>query len=342
MTSTTKQAARAAESASLTPGAAGPYMLTLCRLASPVTIRPPQSPHLKPFTFFTSRSRHTDGSERLQLHMGYFGTQEQAQKWAQLMRSRYPEVVVTPTPAEVLRQRGSGIPTLAPAATTPLPAEDPQLSDTQVMRVLTTPPAGSAETESDVVSVLRPDDTDTRRALKEAVVRGAPVSFAVQLMWSDQPIELSGLPGLSIFRAYTLYKTQGNRQGRPWYGLRLGFFDDAISAKQVAYYVRTSFASVAVVPITDEERASGTAGHISATALGDAEPLQQRIDETLESTRPRLLEPETAVPRRATAPRAKNGTLEETLEMLAASEIWTNADSLGETGVRHLKVDFKK
>src|ERR1700730_9016668 len=60
---------------------AGPFMLTLCRLASPVPIRLPRSPHLKPFTFFTSRSRRPDGSERRYLHMGYLATLTDAQKW---------------------------------------------------------------------------------------------------------------------------------------------------------------------------------------------------------------------------------------------------------------------
>ena len=40
----------------------GQFMLTLCRLAAPVSIRPPQSPHLRPFTFFTSRAHQADGS----------------------------------------------------------------------------------------------------------------------------------------------------------------------------------------------------------------------------------------------------------------------------------------
>ena len=52
----------------------GHFMLTLCRLAAPVSIRPPQSPHLKQYTFFTSRAPQPDGSERLYLHMGYFET----------------------------------------------------------------------------------------------------------------------------------------------------------------------------------------------------------------------------------------------------------------------------
>ena len=59
---------------------------------------------------------------------------------------------------------------------------------------------------------------------------------------------------LAIFSAYTLYGAEGNRDGRRWYGLRLGFFTDAVSAKQVAQYVRSEFNSVSVVPVTERER----------------------------------------------------------------------------------------
>ena len=40
--------------------------------------------------------------------------------------------------------------------------------------------------------------------------------------------------------------------------LRLGFFTDAISAKQVAYYVRSEFSSVAVVPVSPQEKSRAT------------------------------------------------------------------------------------
>jgi hypothetical protein len=42
------------------------------------------------------------------------------------------------------------------------------------------------------------------------------------------------------------------------------------------------------------------------------------------------------------ASRGRTETLEETLEVLAARETWTDADSLSETGIRHLKVEFQK
>jgi hypothetical protein len=115
--------------------------------------------------------------------------------------------------------------------------------------------------------MLKPDDTGTRRALKEAVVNNAPVSFAVQLQWSVQPAELDKVPPLAIFSAYTLYTVEGSRDGRKWYGLRLGFFSDAISAKQVAHYVRSEFASVAVVPVSPQEKGRATDQDVKAATL---------------------------------------------------------------------------
>jgi hypothetical protein len=85
------------------------------------------------------------------------------------------------------------------------------------------------------------------------------VAYAVQLRWSVQSIDLSQVPQLAIFAAYTLYGVEGNRDGRRWYGLRLGFFTDAVSAKQVAHYVRSEFNAVSIVPVTARERERATA-----------------------------------------------------------------------------------
>ena len=138
------------------------------------------------------------------------------------------------------------------------PNDDPALTDTQVLRYLETRRGDDARNADEApdasISLLKPDDTGTRRALKEAVTQNAPVSFAVQLQWAVQPVELDKVPPLAIFSAYTLYTVEGSREGRKWYGLRLGFFSDAISAKQVAYYVRSEFASVAVVPVSPQEK----------------------------------------------------------------------------------------
>ena len=158
-------------------------------------------------------------------------------------------------------------------------ADDSSLTDTQVLRFLETrreqddtprpqsPLQVDAAAESGI-SLLKPDDTGTRRALKEAVSHNEAVSFAVQLQWSVQPVQLDKVPPLAIFSAYTLYSVEGSREGRKWYGLRLGFFNDAISAKQVAYYVRSEFAAVAVVPVSPQERDRATADNQRFTGVG--------------------------------------------------------------------------
>jgi len=93
-----------------------------------------------------------------------------------------------------------------------------------------------------------------------------------------QPIDLARVPPLAIFGAYTLYTVEGSREGRRWFGLRLGFFSDANSAKQVAQYVRSEFSSVAVVPVSLKERdgASGASPGTAAAAATPAAPQQPR------------------------------------------------------------------
>ena len=165
------------------------------------------------------------------------------------------------------------------------PAPKSALSDTQVLKMLEKRrPEGSEEPAQDpahdAVPMLKPDDTGTREALKEAVTSNAPVLFAVQLQWSVQPVELAKVPPLAIFSAYTLYTVEGSRDGRKWFGLRLGFFSDAISAKQVAHYVRSEFTSVAVVPVSPQEKARATDQDKKAATLGGpVNPRSGPVDE---------------------------------------------------------------
>jgi hypothetical protein len=222
------------------------------------------------------------------------------------------------------------------------------------------------------ISLLKPDDTQTRRALKEAVIDNAPVSFAVQLQWSVQPVELDKVPPLAIFSAYTLYTVEGSREGRKWYGLRLGFFSDAISAKQVAYYVRSEFASVAVVPVSTAEKARASDKETKAAAGAfPRKRVEQKVEEfklfddddekpSPNAPAPRVAEAPKPAPAAAKgAPVRKNKplgrvkareqrspkTLEETLEILGASDLEIDngrGETLNDTGVRHLRVEVQK
>jgi hypothetical protein len=136
------------------------------------------------------------------------------------------------------------------------------LSDTQTIRLLerhSPYTEGSREANVDeAIRVIKPEDTQSMQAIKSDVKRNAPVLFAVQLDWSVSAFDMAKVPPLAIFNAYTLYTTEANREGRTWYGLRLGFFSDAVSAKQVAYYVRSDFKTVSVVPVTTIEKERAT------------------------------------------------------------------------------------
>ncbi|HEX6396746.1 MAG TPA: hypothetical protein VFZ95_04935, partial [Steroidobacteraceae bacterium] len=136
------------------------------------------------------------------------------------------------------------------------------LTDTQTIRLLerhTPYREGSREADVDeAIRVIKPEDTQSMMSIKQDVKRNAPVLFAVQLDWSVTAFDMSKVPPLAIFNAYTLYTTEANRDGRTWYGLRLGFFSDAVSAKQVAYYVRSDFKTVSVVPVTTIEKERAT------------------------------------------------------------------------------------
>jgi hypothetical protein len=153
------------------------------------------------------------------------------------------------------------------------PARD--LSDTAALRVLEA--AANATSESTVRQPVLPT-TDDAAADAQATSSGKPrdekTAFAVQLLWSVQPIDIEQIPQLAIFSAYTLYGAEGNRDGRRWYGVRLGFFTDAVSAKQVAHYVRSDFSTVSVVPVTvrERERAKLAATRPDATPVTAAAP----------------------------------------------------------------------
>ncbi|HUA26000.1 MAG TPA: hypothetical protein VMA54_17865 [Steroidobacteraceae bacterium] len=309
----------------------GPFMLTLCRLAEPVTIRPPQAPHLKPFKFFTSRALQRDGSEQLYLHMGFFETLAHAQKWARAVRGRHPGAIATAAPPAFLQRFD--------------PVDNQSLTDTQVLNILETrqpaPARDDADPGSERIELIRPDDTGTRLALKEAVVRGMPVSFALQLQWSARPIDLSRVPPLPIFEAYSLYVVESRSGGRSCFFLRLGFFGDPVSAKQVAAHLRSSFASAAVVPVLDEEISCAREACMGTSLIPCL--LRERLDH-LEPESTHTPEPSrgSESARRRETSEKSSGSLEQTLAQLAEREMWSDPDFLSDTGVRHLKVEVQK
>ena len=344
------------------------FVINLCASTTPVGLVHPSHPQLKRFTFFVSRRRE-EGRERFRLHMGYFSSQEEAEKLLDAVRDIYPAAWAGVAPGQNLRSRKPNnppapiAPTAAPIAAPPaaaIPSEEtaehsltnvraaidslrdqpapiaqaaavaPALSaagvaaaeplrSAQVLRLLegapeqrasaplpgapgpavvaaatatgsaraalpatpvapragqhsvsqlravATPravnPAGNApqRAPASIASAAAPAATTPAASSRNIAATPELAAYAVQLLWSVQPIDMSQIPQLAIFAAYTLYGAEGNRDGRRWYGLRLGFFTDAVSAKQVAQYVRSEFKSVSVVPVTHRERSRASA-----------------------------------------------------------------------------------
>jgi hypothetical protein len=254
-----------------------------------------------------------------------------------------------------LRPANSEVPSLPLAALQPaVPQssdpttllEDDPLSDTQVLEILEARHVYAVqldvdERNCDQIALLRPDDTGVRRALKEAVAQGAPVSFAVQLHWSAQPIDLNRVSSLAIFKPYTLYATESRREGRCRYFLRLGFFADPLSAKQVAVQARSAFASAAVVPVVEQEVARAREAAMGNPAIPHLaeQGVNREIESNGTSGSSTQSKPSSDQPRYISRGVEAAG---RTLEPISGNRTWTEPDSLSESGVRHLRVELQE
>ena len=275
---------------------------------------------------------------------------------------------LAPAAASPAPQRGKAA---APAARQARPAAAPKAAAAarktavfdnsnikEVLASLDEPRGSAGETQELPLPGAPLSDAQALQCLEGRVSEAAkPAAFAVQLKWSVEQIALDKLPPLAIFSAYTLYCVEGSREGRKWYGLRLGFFNDPISAKQVAAYVRSEFGSAAVVPVSTDERqrVSGEPGAVPLRPVRKAsEPAEHEI-RLFDADAPARAEPATPPPAPVRelrpipfAKRAASGTkvharerrapqtLEETLEILGAHELTIDdgrdADEAGKPG----------
>jgi hypothetical protein len=128
-------------------------------------------------------------------------------------------------------------------ASSPGHAQRASLSPTDVLKLLESAPRATRRTAPPAPNAREPAHASAPE----------PQKFAVQLVWSTDMVDAARVPQLAIFDAYTLYTVQVERAGRRWHGLRLGFFSDPVSARQVALYARSDFSAAAVVPVSDRE-----------------------------------------------------------------------------------------
>src|SRR5579862_8793358 len=78
------------------------FVINLTSSTTPVALKRPEHAGLRRFTFFVSRRRE-EGRERFRLHMGYFDTQEEAEKLLDIVREIYPGAWAGLAPGRSLR-----------------------------------------------------------------------------------------------------------------------------------------------------------------------------------------------------------------------------------------------
>jgi hypothetical protein len=75
----------------------GRFIINLCSVAQPITIPQPRDPQLTRFRFFFSHCWE-DGHRRFRLHLGFFQTIVEAQKWHAILSRIYPDAFVSESP----------------------------------------------------------------------------------------------------------------------------------------------------------------------------------------------------------------------------------------------------
>ena len=221
----------------------GLYVITLASSDLPMSLDVPFRHELVGFTVFRSRS-FEHGRERFSLHVGYFESERRAEDALTVVCRHYPQAWIAAAPATNLSSLDNTLNT------------EFRLLRTAYARVVTPKrdapaPAPVGATVVAGTDVEAPTLAAGNRAAVPAVP--SPQHYAVQLKWSLVAIVAVDVPRLAIFKAYHLYTVRVPRGGFPQHCLRLGFFDSADEAREVAEYVRPKFLGVGVVPVSHRE-----------------------------------------------------------------------------------------
>jgi len=203
------------------------FVINLCAAPVPLPLEVPGTAGLDGLVVFRSHQVQ-DGRHRYRLHLGYFDSREAAKRLLPLVLPRFPTAWIAAAPRSNL---GS--------------LDDTGATDFRLIQAPAVSLAefSAAESAAPGPSVPNPAEEDELQR------------YAVQLVWSADRTGPADLPPIALFDAYTLYTVTCQRGGVRLYGVRLGFFRSAISATQVAVYVRPDFPSVAVVPVSVREYA---------------------------------------------------------------------------------------
>lgn len=263
------------------------HVITLTSSPAPIPLKAPKAPELAGLAVFRSRQVE-DGRERFRLHIGYFPTAEAAEQVMPIVRRTHPGAIVAVAPQssmgsldDTAMARFSILRPVEAAPADPAPSACFEPSTAPAMDIpLATPPP--PEVRRPVVAtppVLAREQAVAPPAVKELKPAATEAQhYAVQLLWSRDPIDLSRIPVLAIYAGYLLYAVETDPNPRRYFGVRLGFYADALSARLVAQYVRSEFKEVAVVPVSAREmKRASTAAIRLGSARSSREASNSRI-----------------------------------------------------------------
>lgn len=97
--------------------------------------------------------------------------------------------------------------------------------------------------------------------------------YAVNLLSSLEPIDLSDLPRLEVFKRYLLYTRLFRKDGKVWHRLRLGFFPAESEANAMLNSLRGMFPAAWVTKVSRSERKTSVRVAIAPAALSGPENL---------------------------------------------------------------------
>jgi hypothetical protein len=262
------------------------HVITLISSTVPIALPVLSAPELSGAAIFRSR-RIEDGRERFRIHIGYFTSAAEAEAMLPIVRETYPWAFAGPAPQTNLgslddtsRSRFAIVraPDAAPAAPVkaapakPMPAKPAPAAARPSARVASIPPAMVAAQALRKPPASRSPSPPKAAGAVPPVLPVAAQRYAVQLLWSKEPIDLSKIPNIGIFAGYLLYAVETEPGRQRMFGVRLGFYDDALSARLVALYVRPAFKGV-VVPVSEREVSMASRATIQPSA---ARPVRGR------------------------------------------------------------------
>lgn len=199
-------------------------------------------------------AQHTvDGRAHYRLHLGPFLTMDSAAQTLKVARKIFPRAVIRA--ADGICCVGNRAVARAEVPQAARPACDDQAWRTSRSAREAMRPAAKGDSAATTSEVIEIPDAQAPSKL-----------YAVELLWSPSPLDLTHVPPLTLFDERTLYAVSVRRANHLWYGLRIGFYRDSHEARRAAAELVGYFEGAIAVPATEAEFAHARAAELRAWA----------------------------------------------------------------------------